>query len=217
MAARDVGNRIRRRVARGGLSVPDETLARLEAYIEHLTRWNRKINLTALRLDPLTDEAVDRLIVEPVTAAREIRSNDRFVIDVGSGGGSPAIPLLIAAPSPLRMVMVESKVRKSAFLREVIRQLELSDASVENARFEELLPRQDLHEVADLVTFRAVRADPRLWTGIQAFLKPVGRVFWFGSGREPGKQQSLIMPFAVKYDRLLARATGSQLTVLERA
>jgi 16S rRNA (guanine527-N7)-methyltransferase len=138
-----------------------------------------------------------------------------MLVDIGSGGGSPGIPLRIAAPT-LAVVLVESKVRKSAFLREVVRQLGLENVTVENARFEELLPRPDLHEVADVVTLRAVRAEPKLWTGIQAFLKPTGRVFWFGSGREPGKQQSLIMPFAIKYDKVLAKTTGSQLSVLER-
>jgi len=212
--SRDVLGRIRRRLARAGVDPPDELLSGLEAYLSLLTLWNRKINLTALPLEPLGDDAVDRLIVEPVVAAREIRSNNRIMVDIGSGGGSPAVPLRLAAPS-LRLVMIESKVRKSAFLREVIRQLRLDEASVENARFEELLTRPDLHEVADVVTLRAVRAEPRLWTGIQAFLRRDGRVFWFGSGREPGKQQSLIMPFATKYDRLLCKATGSILTVME--
>lgn len=214
MRSKDVLGRIRRRLARAGVDPPDELLSGLEAYLSQLTLWNRKINLTSLPLEPLGDDAVDRLIVEPVVAAREIRSTDRTLVDIGSGGGSPAIPLRLAAPT-LRLVMVESKVRKSAFLREVIRQLKLNEASVENARFEELLTRPDLHEVADVVTLRAVRAEPRLWTGIQAFLRPEGRVFWFGSGREPGKQQSLIMPFATKYDRLLCKSTGSVLTVME--
>jgi 16S rRNA (guanine527-N7)-methyltransferase len=210
-----VAGKIRRRLGRAGLDVPPDVLEGLRAYLVELARWNRKINLTSLGLEPLTDDAVDRLIVEPVAASLEIRSNDRMLVDIGSGGGSPGIPLRIAVPA-LAVVLVESKVRKSAFLREVVRQLGLENVTVENARFEELLPRPDLHEVADVVTLRAVRAEPKLWTGIQAFLKPTGRVFWFGSGREPGKQQSLIMPFAIKYDKVLAKATGSQLTVLER-
>ena len=50
------------------------------------------------------------------------------VIDIGSGGGSPAIPLKLAAPR-IKLWMVESKTRKSAFLREAIRQLDLREQS----------------------------------------------------------------------------------------
>ena len=49
-------------------------------------------------------------------------------MDVGSGGGSPAIPLKLAAPA-VALTMVEVKARKSAFLREAIRQLELDSTS----------------------------------------------------------------------------------------
>lgn len=215
MSGRGAAGKIRKRLARAGVEAPEGLVAALDAYLTQLTVWNRKINLTALRLEPLADDSVDRLIVEPVVAVQDIRSEDQFIIDIGSGGGSPGIPLRLALPGR-RMVLVESKVRKSAFLREVIRQLALENVTVENARFEELLPRPDLHEVADVVTLRAVRAEPRLWSGIQAFLKPGGRVFWFGSSREPGKQQSLIMPFATDSERVLARDTGSRLTVLRR-
>lgn len=190
-------------------------MAGLEGYLEHLTRWNRKINLTALPLEPLSDDAVDRLIVEPLAAAVSVAAADRVAIDIGSGGGSPAVPLRLVCPH-LRMVMVESKVRKTAFLREIIRQLALENTSVENSRVEELLLRPDLHEVADIVTIRAVRAEPKLWSAIQAFLRPGGRVLWFGSGREPAKQQSLIIPFALKSESVLCGSTGSRLTILEK-
>lgn len=215
MAARDIAGKITRRAQRAGVTVPAGALPGLEAYLDHLTRWNRKINLTGLSLEPLSDDAVDRLIIEPVAAARFVGPDDHMAIDIGSGGGSPAIPLRLSRPD-LRMVMVESKVRKTAFLREIIRQLSLENTSVENSRVEELLLRADLHECADIVTIRAVRAEPKLWSAIQAFLRPMGRVLWFGSGREPAKQQSLIIPFALTSETVLCKATGSRLTVLEK-
>src|SRR3954467_11057735 len=100
----------------------------LEGYYRLLTHWNAKINLTALPLDPPTDETFDRLLVEPLGAAKQIPTHTPAIwFDLGSGGGSPAIPLKIARPS-LRLTMIESKERKGAFLREAIRTLELSDA-----------------------------------------------------------------------------------------
>ena len=55
----------------------------------------------------------------------------------------------------------------------------MSSASVETARFEQLLSRPDLHEAADVVTVRAVRVETRTLMTLQAFLKPDGQLFWF--------------------------------------
>lgn len=149
----------------------------LWTYFDLLFRWNAKINLTSFTEDK-PDDAIDRLLVEPLIAARSLPAPDSRVIDVGSGGGSPAIPLKLASPAA-PVVMVESKARKSAFLREAVRQLGLTNVEVATARVEELLTRPDLHESADVVTLRAVRLDPKLLMGLQAFLKPGGFVFLF--------------------------------------
>jgi 16S rRNA (guanine527-N7)-methyltransferase len=178
--SRDVAGRITRRAGKAGVKVPAELGARLEVYLDVLGRWNKKINLTALPLEPLSDEAVDRLVVEPLVAASRVRPTDRLALDIGSGGGSPALPLRLACPA-LRMVLVEVKVRKSAFLREVVRQLGLTNVEVVTARYEEVLTRPDLYGSVDLVSVRAVRADSRLWTAARGLLAREGRVFWFTS------------------------------------
>jgi 16S rRNA (guanine527-N7)-methyltransferase len=180
MSGRDLRERIRRRAQRASVEIAPEKLALLESYMVLLQLWNRRINLTSLQIDPVSDDAIDRLMIEAIIASKRLISSDRILVDIGSGGGSPAIPLKIITPS-LRMILVEAKVRKTAFLREVIRQLRLENIEVENRRFEELLPRSDLHESVDVVTLRAVRAERRMWQAIQAFLHPGGRVLWFGS------------------------------------
>ena len=124
------------------LSIPTELADALLAYLELLALWNSKINLTALD-DP--DAAIDRLILEPLLAARHVPEG-ASVIDIGSGGGSPAIPLKLAAPR-IKLWMVESKTRKSAFLREAIRQLDLRECFVETRRYEELLVAADAPRV----------------------------------------------------------------------
>lgn len=194
--------------------MPAATGDALRAYLELLGRWNQRINLTAFELDPPSDDAIDRLLVEPLMAARRLLPGDRLVIDVGSGGGSPAIPLKLSVPV-LRMVLVEAKVRKSAFLREAIRQLSLEHVEVENRPFEELLSRSDLHEAADVVTIRAVRADTRLWTGGQAFLKPGGRVFWFASA-SPSLERDVLLPLVLTSDEALIPSKGSHLRILSK-
>lgn len=213
MAERETTNRLSRRLTKAGVEPSQALLLDLSAYVELLAKWNRKINLTALLLDPLSDDAVDRLIVEPVLASRRVDASDRLLIDVGSGGGSPAIPFVLAAPS-LRLLMVEVKVRKCAFLREAVRQLGISSATVENCRLEELLPRADLHESADIVTVRAVRPDRKLMNAMQAFLRPGGRLFMFGT--EASAKAEFSPTFTSGRSEVLLPSIGSQLMVLNK-
>ncbi len=148
-----------------------------------LTKWNAKINLTSFKLEPNgDDEVMDWLLIEPVIAARHISARAEAAIDIGSGGGSPALPLALACPR-LSLRMVESKTRKAVFLREAVRELGLNRVIIETSRFEELLTRPELHEGLDLVTIRAVRVEPRTLISLQAFLRPRGELFLF---RGPG-------------------------------
>ncbi len=106
----DRRRRLTRRARRVNLSIPAELADALLAYLELLALWNTKINLTALD-DP--DAAIDRLILEPLLAARHLPEG-ASVIDIGSGGGSPAIPLKLAAPR-IKLWMVESKHARARF------------------------------------------------------------------------------------------------------
>ena len=157
-----------------------EQAAGLARYLDVLRKWNQKSNLTAFELSPPSDAAIDRLIVEPVVASRRLLPADRLLIDIGSGGGSPAIPLRLMAPQ-LRVVLVEARTRKSAFLREVVRQLGLAGTDVENRRFEELAGRSELHGKADVVTMRAVRIGSDFWVNTRNMLRLSGRLLLLGT------------------------------------
>jgi 16S rRNA (guanine527-N7)-methyltransferase len=162
----------------------DEALAeRLAAYLGLLAKWARTINLTGFQLDPLSDEAVMRLVVEPLAVVKAL-SGFHTALDVGSGGGSPALPLKLAIPE-LKFILVESRSRKCAFLREAVRHLGLHGVVVVNGRFEELA-YSDSKPLVDLITVRAVRLDGDLWTAIRAMLRPdAGWVLHFGSLSAP--------------------------------
>ena len=121
----DVRSRLVRRAGKSNIFIGDPLADQLAAYYELLARWNRKINLTSLEN---LDEAIDRLLLEPLVASRYLPASANRLMDVGSGGGSPAIPFKLAVPR-LRLTMVEAKARKSAFLREAVRHLSLADCT----------------------------------------------------------------------------------------
>lgn len=164
---------------RAGIPIPTEARGQLWTYVRLLSQWNKTINLTALALSPLTSETVDRLLIEPIAAARMAGTFSGSWVDVGSGGGSPAIPFKIVQPEAV-LTMVESRTRKAVFLREVVRTLELSGASVVEDRFEKFamsFPPQTV----DLITVRAVRIDEELSQSARRLLTSGGRLFLFHS------------------------------------
>jgi len=161
-----------------GLTVSDELRDSLAAYLLLLSRWTRKINLTSFDLETPTDAAIDRLVIEPLVAAKLVLPTDRFSIDIGSGGGSPAIPMRLAQPN-LETVLVEVRERKAAFLREVTRTLRLGNVHVEAQTFETFAAQSQWHGRADLVTMRAVRSEAAIWRDARSVVKNSGRVLWF--------------------------------------
>ncbi len=140
------------------------------------------MNLTALED---RDRAIDRLILEPLAAASQVPTG-ASLIDIGSGNGSPAIPLRIARPDLVAVRLVESRMRKGVFLREVIRQLQLERIVVENARYERLLTETDLHAGHDVLTLRGVAWNAETLQRLQRFIRSGGLICLF-AGESDGR------------------------------
>jgi 16S rRNA (guanine527-N7)-methyltransferase len=216
VANREFRERLNRRAKSAGVSLDKPLVEGLETYFQLLTKWNAKINLTAFRLAPEgSDEAIDRLLIEPVVAATYVPENARTLLDAGSGGGSPAIPLKLAAKN-LSLRMVEVKTRKAVFLREAVRTLGFRDVEVETARFEELLPRAELHEALDLVSIRAVRIETRTLNSLQAFLRPGGKLMLFRGSNKSELEDSPPPPLSWLATYPLVDALHSKLVVLSK-
>lgn len=150
--------RLRERLRALGISAPDEAVRGSTAYLALLHRWNQRLNLTGFDLTNPTQDALDRLVIEPIAGARLVRGDDRVTLDIGTGGGSPAIPLKLACPW-LRAVWFESRTRKAAFLREAVRVLGLTGVEVVTGRFGDTGVRLPASGSVDVVTLRAVRVD----------------------------------------------------------
>lgn len=197
--------RLSERAAAAGVPLPDPLRERLLTYYDLLNRWNTKINLTALS-DPA--EAIDRLLLEPVAAASFLPPRNRLM-DLGSGGGSPAIPLALALGSPT-LLMVESKSRKAAFLREAARAVGL-DAAVESERFEDLAGSGRYASGFGVVSLRAVRMDEGTLATAAHFASPSGHVALFVT-----TGTSLVVPSSLHVDGRFPLVGTAELLRLSR-
>ena len=117
-----------------GLSLSENQINALLAYVAMLLRWNKAYNLTAIR-DPremLQKHVLDALAVVPHLTGK------RF-LDVGSGGGIPGIILAIVKPE-LDFVLLDSNGKKTRFLTQAKMQLGLSNVQVQQIRVENYAP-----------------------------------------------------------------------------
>jgi 16S rRNA (guanine527-N7)-methyltransferase len=167
------------------LLLSDVEIDRLDTYLGLLAKWNQTVNLTALQLDPLSDGALDRLVVIPLLAAQFVSRGSVRWFDVGSGAGSPAVPLKIVRPAAA-LTLIESKNRKAAFLREVIRELSLESADVEASRFDEVA--QAHRSSASLISVQAVRVDAGFLASAVDLAVPGGQLLWFGVSTAIGSE-----------------------------
>jgi 16S rRNA (guanine527-N7)-methyltransferase len=216
VSLREFRERLARRARRADVALTPAVAEGLERYFQLLTKWNEKINLTAFRLEcGGSDESIDRLLIEPLIAASHVAEGARLAVDVGSGGGSPAIPIKLMLPA-LQLRLVESKTRKAVFLREAVRELGLPNVEVEASRFEELLARPELHEGIDIVTIRAVRVEPRTLVSLQAFLRPGGQMFLFRGAGGSDLANAITPPLSLTATYPLVESLRSKLVVLTK-
>ena len=217
MTSSEFRDRLSRRAGNADIWLSSAVVEQLEAYYRLLARWNRKVNLTAFQLDEFNDQAVDRLIVEPLAAACFVPNSPLVWFDLGSGGGSPAVPLKIVRPAAL-LIMIESNARKATFLREAVRTLGLGQASVENARFEGVATGASPGG-AELVTVRAVKTDEKLFGVARALLREGGRLVLFrtnGSSIAPPRGFQLLDSVRVAKLDKASRIVASRIVALER-
>jgi 16S rRNA (guanine527-N7)-methyltransferase len=114
---------IERAFAAAGIAgLPANAYDQFQAYLELLLRWNRRLNLTAVR-EPA--EIVQRHFVECAFAAQHLPEAITSLLDYGSGAGLPGIPFAICRPE-IRVTLAEAQGKKASFLREALRVLGIS-------------------------------------------------------------------------------------------
>jgi 16S rRNA (guanine527-N7)-methyltransferase len=151
-------------VAALGLALPEGAEARLLAYLALLDKWNRVYNLTAVRD---TGRMVSHHLLDSLAAVTYFQGET--VLDVGSGGGLPGIPLAIARPD-LQVTLIDSIAKKTAFLLQAKAELGLANLNVVTSRVEDYRPDAQF----DVITSRAFSDLKEFVTLTRHLLKPTG-------------------------------------------
>src|SRR4051794_15194364 len=136
------GRTLREQSSDYGVELSGKDLSRLEQYYQLLQRWNERLHLVA----PCSPaEFGTRHILESLFSLHHLDESS-LIADIGSGGGLPIIPILIAAPT-CHGILIDSSKRKTVFLHEALRVCGLSDrAEVVAERFDNV-PTQQVHAV----------------------------------------------------------------------
>ncbi len=128
-----------------GLSLSPQALDQFDALLQLLAKWNRVYNLTSLREEAklVSHHLLDSLSIIPILPPGRI-------IDVGSGGGFPGLPIAVAVPNR-EVVLLDSNSKKTAFLRQAVAELRLTNVAVQTQRVESFRPERPF----DVVVSRA--------------------------------------------------------------
>ena len=159
-------------LAQMGIDLPAAAQEKLLAYAALLYKWNKTFSLTALREEEkaVSHHLLDSLAILPFVPAGNL-------LDVGSGGGMPGIPLAIARPE-LQVTLLDSNSKKAAFLRQAAIELDLPNVSVHGGRVEQYHPADGFATIvsrafAELADFAALSRHLLTTDGVWLAMKGV--------------------------------------------
>jgi 16S rRNA (guanine527-N7)-methyltransferase len=176
---------------------------RLALYKELLLTWTKKVNL----IGPEAQRNLDEHIAEALEAAAILQPEGE-VLDFGSGGGLPAIPMAIVSPGA-RFHLVEADQKKWAFLKFAGRECQLN-CQVHGDRLQRLIPRLDPQQKFALVTSRAV-GYPEEWLPLLAGrFTPEGRVALF-----QGEENAAVPGYVQVSSHRFTRGASNYLVILK--
>lgn len=215
-------------IAALGLTLPADAPEKLLAYRDMLLRWNRTYNLTALKnpAEAITHHLLDSLAILPwvcpqtaaakpsVTGPSSVLSPLSSVLDVGSGGGLPGIPLAIACPE-LHITLTDAVQKKTAFLQQAVIELGLAQVEVKRARVETLSGRYErissraFAELKDFVALtRPLLAPGGRWLAMKG-QHPAAEIAALPAGIVVDAVQSLAVPGLAAERHLVILAEGN--------
>lgn len=164
-------------------TISESQCSQISAYIDLLTRWNRKISLTSLT-DP--NEILRFHVGESIFALQFCDFSSGRLADVGSGAGFPGLALKVFRPN-LNVVLLEPNLKKCAFLAEVVRTLGLKSVEILSKPFEKSAIEIDSLQFA---TSRALAQSHRLISWSRSCLSTNGAlILWLSTASASGLRQ----------------------------
>ena len=168
-------NLLRKYASRLNIEVTDEQLNSFKSYSDQLIIWNSKFNITRI-IDP--EEIQIKHFLDSITLCKFIPDpipQPLSLIDIGSGGGFPGIPLKIMFPS-IEITLLEATKKKCDFLSHICKELNLKNTNVIHNRAEKLSHDDNFRNQFDIVTSRAVAPTSTLVEISAGFCKTGGNI-----------------------------------------
>ena len=189
-----------------GIEFNTRQVKQFELYYRELIEWNKKINLTAITdySSVQVKHFLDSLTIILASPEGEVERADFNIVDIGTGAGFPGVPFKILFPQP-RLLLIEPKTKKTAFLHHIIRKLELENVEVLNSRAEEVAHLPLYREQFALVLSRAVALLPTLVELTLPFCQIGGKLIAQKKGkidREINKAHEAISRMGGKLDQI---------------
>lgn len=154
-----------------GIVLDKEQVDTLERYHDELIYWNQRVNMISRKDE---ENVWERHILHSLTLLKAVDIKQKArVLDVGTGGGLPGIPVKVARPD-IKIVMVDS-IRKKTTMTEMFAQhTALKDMTVINARAEDLAIESQYRQAFDVVISRAVARTSAVLSWVTNLVKPTG-------------------------------------------
>jgi 16S rRNA (guanine527-N7)-methyltransferase len=154
-----------------------EQSAKFDRYLQLLQEWSKRMNLVG---NARSDVVRSRHFAESIALGaalreREVLRPDAYVIDIGTGGGFPGVPIKLVWPQ-IKLTLLEATAKKSAFLAALVDALTLDDVEIITARAEDAAHEASLRGKFDIVLARAVAPLPTLAELTLPFARIRGKV-----------------------------------------
>jgi 16S rRNA (guanine527-N7)-methyltransferase len=164
-------------------------------YLAELKKWNKAYNLTGLKKD---EDIIIKHFLDSILYLNAMPYGEIKVADIGSGAGFPGIPIKIIRPE-IEVYLIEPSMKKSAFLRHIIRELQLKNIAVLEKRIEEIRVNKELPLSVDVAVTRALFS-------IKDFIKKASHIVKKGGililNKGPKVKEELKILKDIKYEML---------------
>lgn len=159
--------------------ISEEQIRQLWNLMAYTKEENQKLNLTRIVDD---EDFVEKHLLDSLACL--IPGNEKTILDVGTGGGFPGLPLAILYPEK-NFVLLDATAKKIASVRITAERLGLKNVTAVSGRAEELGKNQEYRESFDAVVSRAVASYNMLLELCLPFVKPGGSFYaWKGERAE---------------------------------